>query len=253
MNRPTFIYPIHLKTATATATDTYSTNYAAANVLEGCEDTGWRPANTTGSKSLTLALGGFLPVGAVAVLGQYLNGVTLEVRGSSDGFVSSDVELSAAAAISTSEFITAWRGFTEGYYSHIRLIFTGFAASFEVQHVACCRTVSLPYLEDGHDPDTFQPTGTHLIGVAGTYLGTTQQCTMRNISLDFGQITSSQYAPLQLWAEYCVMTLRPFFYVPDTDQPECYFGWVDAKYKFSAPYKSGARKIAAIPFVGRFA
>jgi hypothetical protein len=252
MNKPSFIYPTHLSNATATATDT-ATGYAAANVLEGCEDTGWRPANITGSKSLTIALGGSLPIGQVALLGQYVNGVTLEVRGSTDGFVSSDVSLSGVTTISSSAFVTAWRSFTEANYSHIKLIFTGFSSSFEINHVACCRAVLLPFLEDGHDPDTFQPEGTALIGTAGTFLGFTQTRTMRNLTLDFGQITSSQYNHFQFWAETCIMTLQPFFYVPNIDGPECYFGWVDAKYKFSAPMKSGARKIAPIPFTGRVA
>jgi hypothetical protein len=251
MNKPTFIYPTHLTTATATATDT-ATGYDAANVLEGAEDSAWRPSNTSGQKSITITLGGMLPIGAVAILGNYLNGVTLEVRGSTNGFATSTV-ISAAAVISSSAFITAWRGFTENYYTHIRLTFAGFSASFDVAHIACCRAVPLPWLEDGHDPDSFQATGTHLIGTAGTYLGCTQQNTMRTLSLEFGQIPNSQYEAFQFWAEYCVMTMRPFFYVPDISQAECYFGWVDAKYKFSAPMKSGARKIAAIPFSGRFA
>lgn len=252
MNKPAFIYATHLTTAVATATDA-ATGYAVANVLDATEDTSWRPLDTTGAKTVTINLGGTLPIGQIAVLGNYLNGVTLSVHGSTDGFVASDVELSAAAVIGSSAFITAWRRFTEGLYSHIRLTFSGFAASFEVQHIACCRAVPLPYLEDGHDPDCFQATGTHLVGVAGTYLGASQQNTMLTLSLNFGQITAAQYLPFQLWAEYCVMTMRPFFYVPDIDAPECYFVWVDAKYKFSAPYKNGARKVAPMPVTGRMA
>lgn len=252
MNRPSFIYATHLTTATASATDS-AIGYPAANVLEGVEDTSWRPLNTIGSKSLTISLGGLLPIGQVAVLGNYLNGVTLEVRGSTDGFVSSDVQLSAPIVITSSVFVTAWRSFTEALYRQVRFIFTGFAGSFEIQHIACCRAVPLPFLEDGHDPDVYQSEGTHLVGVAGTYLGATQQRTMRNLNLDFGQITNAQYLPFIFWAEYCVMTMRPFFYVPDTGAPECYFGWVDAKYKFSAPMKVGARKVAPIPFIGRIA
>jgi len=252
MNRPAFIYPTHLTSATASATDS-KTGYPVANVLEGCEDTAWRPATTTGSKVVTIALGGLLPIGQVALLGNYLNSITLEVRGSTDGFVSSNVLLSTAAAINSSAFTTAYRQFTEGLYSHIRLTFSGFSASFEIQHIACCRSVVLPWLDDGHDPDCFQSTGNHLIGTAGTYLGATQQFSQRMLTLDFGHITSAQYPQFQLWAEYCVMTIRPFFYVPDTSLPECYFGYTDAKYKFSAPMKNGVRKIAAIPFTARVA
>jgi len=250
MNKPTFIYPTHLTTATATALTT-ATGYAAANVLEGVEDTAWKPLNTTGAKSLVIHLGGLLLIGQVAVLGQYLNGVTLELRGSTDNFATSDVQLSAPATISSLAFITTWRSFTENLYTDIKLIFTGFAASFQVEHVAPCCAVPLPFLADGHDPDAFTPTGSHLIGTAGTYLGATQQCTMRTINIDFGQITAAQYPPFQLWAEYCIATMRPFFYVPDISQPECYFGWIDAKYKFSAPQTTGRRKIAAIPFNSR--
>ncbi|OHD20433.1 MAG: hypothetical protein A2Y38_26360 [Spirochaetes bacterium GWB1_59_5] len=252
MSRPSFIYPTHLNIATAAATDT-ATGYAAANVLEGCEDTAWRPSDVTGAKSVIIALGGLLPIGQVAVLGQYLNGVSLEVRGSTDGFVASDVALSAAAVINSSAFVTGWRSFGEGSYSHIKLIFADMGASFEVQHIACCRAVTLPFLDDGYDPDVFQSEGTHLIGVAGTYLGATQQRSMRSLSLNFGQIPSALYPAFRLWAEYCVMTMRPFFYIPDTALPECYFGWVDAKYKFSAPFKNGLRKLAAIPFTSRIA
>ena len=252
MNKPTFIYPVHLPAATVTATDT-ATGYDPANVLEGCEDTAWKPANTTGSKSLIIDLGASMAIGQIAVLGRYLNGVTLEVRGSTDNFVSSDIAISAATVIASKIVNTTWRSFTGGNYRQIKLIFSGLSADFAVQYVACCRAVSLPFLEDGHDPDVYQPTGSQLIGATGTYLGATQQYTLATLSLDFGQITSAQYLPFQLWADACIMIMLPFFYVPDIDQPECFFGWADAKYKFSAPYRSGARKLAPIPFNWRIA
>jgi hypothetical protein len=250
--RPSFIYSLAPVTASAAASDTFS-GYAAQNVMEACEDTSWKPANVTGDKTLTLDLALILPLGAVAILGQYLNGITLEIRGSSDNFVSSDVQLSAAAVISTAAYNTAYRQFAEVSYRYIRLIMSGFGASSEIYYVAPCRAVSLPWLEDNHDADCFQPTGSHLIGVAGMYLGTSQQCAMRMINLDFGQIPSSQFPAFQLWSEACIRTMRPFFYVPDSTLPECWFGWVDAKYKFSAPSKMGRHKLATIPFTSRLA
>lgn len=252
MNRPSFIYSAYLATAAASASDTAS-GYDAAYVLEACEDTGWRPVDTTGSKTLTIALGASVPVGQVALLGACLNGVVWEVRGSTDGFVASDVQLSSPAVMSTGTFIAAYRQFAEGAYSHVRHIFSGMGASFEIMHVATCRSVTLPWLADGHDPDAFQAEGTHLVGVAGSYLGATQQRCMKTINLDFGQITSTEYVTLQLWGESCISTMRPYFYVPDTSQPECWFGWTEAKYKFSVPWKSGVRKLAAIPFTARLA
>lgn len=250
--RPSFIYSIAPTTAIATATDTAS-GYAAQNIIEPCEDTAWKPLNITGSKTLVLDLQLLLPIGQIAVLGQYLNGITMEVRGSTDNFVTSDVQLSAAAIISTSTFNTAYRQFTEDSYRYIKLILFGFGPSTEIMHVSACRSVSLPYLEDNHDDQSFQPTGTHLVAPSGVYLGASQQCTMRNTSLDFGQIPSSMFPAFQLWAESCLRTMKPFFYVPDINQPECYFGWVEAKYRFSAPVKLGLRKISAIPFISRLA
>lgn len=250
--RPSFIYSIAPDTSTATASDTMA-GYDAQNVIEPTEDTSWKPANTTGNKSLVLDLQLQLPIGAIAVLGQYLNGITMEVRGSTDNFVSSDVQLSAAAVISSSSFNTAYRTFTEGSYRYIKLILSGFGASSAIMHVSCCRSVNLPYLEDGHDPVKFKPTGSHMVGVSGVYLGASQQCTMRNLSLDFGRIPSSQFPAFQLWAEACLQTMKPFFYVPDSALPECYFGWVEAKYEFSAPVKYGIHKLSAIPFTSRIA
>lgn len=250
--RPSFIYSIAPTTATATASDS-SVGYDAQNVIEACEDTAWKPANVTGTKTLTLDLALSLPIGAVAILGQYLNGITLEIRGSTDNFSASDVQLSAPAAINTSAFNTAYRRFTEASYRYIRLVMSGFGSSSAIMHVACCRTVDLPYLEDNHDAGAFQSTGTHLVGVSGVYLGASQQCTMRNINLDFGHVSASQFPAFQLWAEACIKTMRPFFYVPDVDQPECFFGWVEGKYKFSAPSKLGRHKLAVIPFVSRYA
>jgi hypothetical protein len=250
--RPSFIYSIAPVTATAAASDTAS-GYAAQNIMEACEDTSWKPANITGSKTININLGLVLPLGAVAILGQYLNGITLEIRGSNDNFVSDNVQLSAPTVINSPTFNTAYRLFTGVDYQYISLIMSGFGASSEIMHVAACREVSLPYLEDNHDAESYQPTGTHLVAPSGVYLGSSQQSTMRNLTLDFGQIPTSMFPAFQLWAEACIKTMKPFFYVPDVDQPECHFGWADAKYKFSAPSKLGRHKIAAIPFTSRLA
>ena len=53
--RPSFIYSIAPATALATASDTLS-GYLAGNILEACEDSGWRPATISGDKTLTLDL-----------------------------------------------------------------------------------------------------------------------------------------------------------------------------------------------------
>lgn len=252
MSQPAFLYADYLATATVTATDT-DTGYSAADVLESCEDLTWKPANQTGSKSLTIDLGATLLIGAVALVGDFLNGVTLEVRGSTDNFVASDVELSAAAAIATATFVSTWRSWSNGNYRYLRLVFSGMGASFRISHVAACRFDLLPYPEDGHDPDIIQAEGTHLVSVSGYYLGSNQQKTLRPLQLAFGEVTDAEFAVFQRWSDACVKTMQGFFYVPDTAETECFFGWLDPKYKFSAPMKNGMRKMAAIAFNSRVA
>lgn len=246
MNKPTFIYPCHAPAASVSATDT-AAGYAAANILEGTEDTAWKPLNTTGAKTLTITLGTTLEIGQVAILGKNLNGVTITVNGH---LGATNYELSAAAAVTTANDCIYYQ-FTPREVDTISLIINGATSTTTIMHVACCRAVSLPYLEDGHDPDAFQSEGTHLISVNGSYLGNTQQRAMMSLSLSFGQVTAGQYTPFEQWADACVKTIRPFFYVPDTDQTTCLFGWTDAKYKFTAPYKNGLRRIGSISFNAR--
>jgi len=250
--KPAFIYANYLPTAAVTATDT-ATGFDPADVLEPVEDTGWKPTDVSEPKSLTIDLGVSVPWGCLAILGEYLNGVTLQVLASTDDFVGSSVEVSAAAVINTGTFVSTWRSFTERNERYCRLIFSDMGASFEIHHVAICRYDQLPYLNDGHDPSVIQATGTHMISQAGYYLGSNHQRTMKPLSLDFGQTTAAQFVKLQRWADVCVNKMQPFFYVPDTGLPECWFGWLDEKYKFAAPSKEGARRIAPIPFTTRVA
>lgn len=252
MNKPAFIYASYPPTASATATDT-ADGYSASDVLNSCEDTGWKPANQTGSKSLTIDLGAPTPWGCIALVGEYVNGVTLEVRASTDNFSSSNVQVSAPAAINSGTFISAWRSFAARTERYCRFIFSGMGPSFEIHHVAVCQYNQLPYLTDGHDPSVIQSQGTHLKSVSGYYLGSVRLNTMSPLSLDFGQVTGAQFQKFELWADACVKQMQGFFYVPDTDQPECWFGTVDEKYKFAAPFKHGLRQVAPIPFTTRVA
>lgn len=248
MLQPLFIYADYLPAAAVTATDT-ATGYAAADVLQAHEDSSWKPANITGAKSLTFDLSTALSRGAIAVAGEYLNGVTFEVRASTDNFATSDVQISAPAAISS--YTTSYRLFANSIYRYWRLIFTDMGASTEIYHVAIQKQDLLPWHENDPAPEAYKTEGSHLVSPDGHYLGATQTRTMRNLELDFGLILDAEYVIFQRWADSCVKTLRGFFYVPDSSQAACHFGWADAKYVFKAPYKNGMRDLAAIPFVSR--
>lgn len=248
MLQPLFIYADYLPTAAVTATDT-ATGYAAANILQAHEDSSWKPANVTGTKSLTVDLGTALTRGALAIAGEYLNGVTLEVRASTDNFVTSDVQVSAPAAIAA--FTTTYRLWTNAAYRYWRLIFTNIGTSTEIYHVAIQQQDLLPWHASDPYPEGYKTEGQQLVAVDGHNLGAVQTRTMRNLNLDFGEVLDTEYIIFQRWADSCVKTLRCFFYVADSSQASVYFGWVDPKYEFKAPYKSSIRSLAAIPFVSR--
>jgi len=194
MNRPAFIYAAYPPAATVTATSTAS-GLTAADVLESTEDTGWRPATIAGAQSLTIDLGDSLPIGCVALAGEYLNGITLEVRASSDNFGGVDIQISPPAALA--QHVATWRQWTQAPYRYWKLIFTGLGLSTEIYHAALCRYEPLPFLDDGADPDIMQAEGSHLISQSGYYMGSYQQRAMRALSLDFGQVTEAQYEIFQ--------------------------------------------------------
>lgn len=323
MEQPLFIYADYLPTATVTASDMFA-GYPAASVLEANEDTSWKPANTTGSKILTFDLGISLSRGCVAIAGEYLRSVSLEIRAAENGFVTKTItgatkanpcaltivghgfmdgeqikisnvggmtqlngntytvtvvdanmvtigvnstlygtytsggqaenvgaQASAPSPIST--YVTAYRKWGSLSGRYWRVIFSGHGPSFEIYHIAFSQADLLPWLSDGHDPDNYQTEGIHLISPDGHHLGSHQLRTMRHLSLDFGQLTDAEAVVFQRWGDKCVKTLQAFFYVPDSSQPICYFGWADAKYKFAAPYKKGLRDMAPIPFISRMA
>lgn len=246
---PAFLFTSYPATASASANDSAS-GYAAGNILFATEYNGWMPSDTTGDKILTIDLGTAQVVDSIGLAGLGLDGVNCEVRGSTDNFGSSDVQLSATATLSGS--IAAWVNFANlASYRYLKLIFDTMGSDFMVAYACCTAARVMPWLEDGHDPDIYQTTGSHLISPSGVVLGSVQQSTLRDLSLGFGQVNDSDYQKFADWAATCVATLRPWFYVPDSSAAAVYFGWTEASYKFSAPYRSGLRTMAKIPFKAR--
>lgn len=248
MNQPLFIYADYLPTTTVIATDT-AAGYSAASVLQAHEDTSHKFADDNGTKTLTFDLTAPLSRGAVAIAGEYLAGITLEIRASTDNFVASDVQVSAPAVISTP--VTAYRLWENTSYRYWRLVFTDLGASTEIYHAAIQQQALLPFMEDGFDPDSYKTDGSQLIAVDGHYLGAIQTRTLREQSLEFGQVTDDEALLFQRWADACIKTIQGFFFIPDTAEATCHFGWVDAKYVFKSQRKLGLREIGAIPFRAR--
>jgi hypothetical protein len=138
-------------------------------------------------------------------------------------------------------------------YRYWRLVLTNLGASSSVAHVAWSPGELFPWMDDGADLDARKTIGTMLVSPDGRNLGSNRLRTMRELSLDFGQVTDSEYLLFQRWAEACTDRLQPWFLVKDSSQPTCWFGWTDAGYKFSAPQKRGMYAIGKIPFTSRVA
>lgn len=249
MSRPILIYADYLPNAAVTATDTL-VGLDPADILQAEEDNVWMPADVAAPKSLVIDLGAPQEIGCLGLVGENLNEVVLEVRASSDNFVSSDVQMAAAATIT--DFISAWRSWPNTSYRYWKLVFSNMNTSFSVAHVALCRLNFLPWFADGMDLDAIQTTGYQLVSPDGRYLGSNRLRTMHNIDLIWGKVTDANYALFQPWAEACVHQMNAFFVVPDSSQATCLFSWLtDPKFAFKAPRTNGVRSMPTINISSR--
>lgn len=248
MLEPLFIYGDYHEQATVTATDSKS-GTVPVDVLQPDEDNSWSPANVTGSKTLTFDFILQKTIGALAIVGDYLNGVTVEVYGSNLSNFSTQTQLLAPVAMTEyqANFFT-WDNDTCRYG---RIVFSGFGRSFSVAHVAFCPFAPLPFFDDGIDAHSYQSEGEQIVSPDGYYIGGRKARTMLKTTLAFGQILDSEYALFQAWAEVCVKGFRPFVCVPDRSETRCYFAWTDKSFTFAAPYKNGMREMAKIPITAR--
>lgn len=253
MNRPAFLYPNtpYLSSATAAATDSYAGSSPSA-MLSATEDTYWRPANVSGAKTVTIDLAEARLVDTLALLGQGLDGVTVEVRASTDGFITSNVQI-VPDTVLVADVNAAWLDLQDEQthvYRYWRLIFSTMGSAFRVAFACLCDRALLPWFEDDIDADSVEADGEHLMSAQGLYLGSPQQNAMRELRLNLGAVTDGEYFVIAHWAARCVATLNPFFLVPDTATPACLFGVVADK-RFSAPYRNGLREVQSIRFLTR--
>lgn len=248
MNQPAFIWQVPATTAAVTASDSLA-GTSPAWLLEGIEDAWWRPADQSGTTTLTIDLGSAQAVDCVALVGQDLDGVTLTVSASTDNFATSDDELAAAAALSGD--FNAWRSFTGGTYRYWRLEFAGMSSAFGITHVCLDGLRLLPWLADGYDNDSLETDAVDMVSLTGLYLGNSQSRAMWTQRLDFGTVTAAELAVFLDWRDDCLVTKRPFFFVPDTAAAACRFVWTEKGYSFSAPQRTGLHDLGAIPITGR--
>lgn len=250
MGKPALLYTNYLPTATVTATDSYA-GTDPVNVLGSTEDVFWRPANTTAAKTLTFDFDEVRNVNAVAFVGEELDGVTVTVEGSADGTFTDAVTLVNAEVLS-SPVNVAWEPITQTIYRHVRCTFSTFGNRMRISHIIFAFYSPAPYFEDDWDPQNITDTGEVQMSAGGLYLGAFQLRTMRSLTMRWGQVWSVEYAVLNDWVNNCIRRFAPFVLVPDTDEDEAYFGWVDNP-RFSSPYNpnGGYREVDRLTMMTR--
>lgn len=249
MGQPTIIYCDYGTTATATASITGNGN--GSDVLIQTEDTFYAPLVTT-TFNVVVDLGASAAMDSVAILGHVLGGASLEIRGSTDNFAASDVLVSVDAAI-VSDVNSTWRAFTEATFRYWKFIFSGHPSNVRVAHICLMSQVLLPFFETDPDIDAVTPTVVQLISQAGTFNGTNQQRAMRDMSLNWGEVTAAELVGIKSFSDACIKVSNPFFFIPDIDEDESFYGWIPGGGKFASPQTPGVFTIPAIPFTTRAA
>lgn len=249
MGQPTIIYCDYGTTVTATASITGNGN--GSDVLINTEDTFYAPLVTT-TFSIVIDNGSAVPFDSVAILGNALGGASLEIRGSTDNFAASD-DLVSGDAVMVSDVNSTWRQFTEATYRYSKYIFTGHPSNVRVAHICLMSQVLLPFFETDPDIDAVTPTVVQLISQAGTFNGTNQQRAMRDISFNWGEVTATELVGIKAFSDACIKTSNPFFFIPDIDETESFYGWIPGGGKFASPQTPGVFTIPAIQFTTRAA
>lgn len=247
MDRPAFLYCLHDSGASVTATDSQA-GRDPNDVLYATEDTYWKPLNVTGTKALVVDRNVTTFFNTISILGIALSGVTVEVRGSTDNFSSSNVALLTVDI--ESEINASWFRLPGNEYQYIKLNFSGFDSDLAVSFVCFAELRKLPYLESDYDPDKMEATGEHMVSAAGMYIGFNLQRNMAKYELKFGAVSEIEYNDFYDWRQNCVRNMNPFFFVPDVSEASVHFGWLD-NASFSAPLDKGLRTISPISFMTR--
>jgi hypothetical protein len=251
MEQPLFLYPNtpYLPTATVSATDSYA-GTSPASLLTATEDAYWRPADTAGTKTITIDLGEPRPVTALGLAGEAMDGATFTVSASSDNFIAETVVI-LTDTILTAPVNAGWLDLdTGGTYRYWQITVATFGSAFRLSWVCLCEPPQLPWFSEDWDPENLAITAEDLYSAQGLFLGTNQGATERALTVNFGQVSTVDFLFIKLWVDQCLRVRRPFIMVPDASSETAYFGMVKDK-TFSAALVNGLLSISSLTFMTR--
>lgn len=242
MAQPSLLFCSYSSSAVVTSTSTLD-GTDPQDIVISTEDTYHQPTGT-GNYSIVIDCAEDVTADAVAFLGANLSGASVEVRGSTDNFSASDVQVKASTALTTN-VNAAYLSFTEVTYRYYKFNVTGHASNIRLAHICLDSAVDYPYFEEDPDISNVKPEGRSLVSQSGVYVGSNQTKAMREVNLNWGEVTASELTVLQTWSTNCIETMRSFFLIPDQDETDVLFGWLEDGGKFSAPLENGVYKVAA--------
>jgi hypothetical protein len=71
------------------------------------------------------------------------------------------------------------------------------------------------------------------------------------MSLEWGEVTPSELVEIKNFSEACIKVVNPFYFIPDVDETDSFFGWIPNGGQFSSPYTTGVHTIDPINFETR--
>ena len=241
MSQPTILFCDYATSASVTASSTLS-GTDAEDILISTEDTSHSPSSTS-SYNIVIDAGSAITADAVAFLGALLDGVTVEIRGSTDNFAASDVQVLAGAPL-VGNINAAWTTFDSASFRYWKFNVSGHASTIRIAHICLDVAVSFPYFEKDPDIVNVKPEAKQLVSQGGVYVGTNQTKSMRELKMDWGGVTEADLAVIQTWSVRSIETVRSFFLVPDQAETDVFFGWLEAG-EFSAPLENGLHQVKA--------
>lgn len=249
MGLPTLLWaPDYMSSATITVSNLTGT---AADLAAADEGT-YLTVTANGNAVISFDLASAKSVHAICLAGENLAGLAVTVDRSSDGSSWSSVTLASSQSPLANNLANAIFFAAAATYRYFRITLASATTSVRLYHATPATNYTWPGMEDGYDPVGYNPDVTVLESPQGHLLGLQRNSVTRKLSIDFGQITATEYAVWLQWLDDCVRMPQGFFFVPDTSATVCHFGRADFK-QYVAPQKIGLYEPTPITMIARVA
>lgn len=235
--------PTWWPTTTVTVTNLTGT---PSDLLQPDEGT-YLSATAAGNLVMVINLGSARTHDSVALDGEMLAGKTITVDRSPDGTTWTAVTL---AVTTLANNITNMIWFTAPQtYQYFRVTIVSVPITARLYHVTLGEPRVWPWLVDGTDLFGIVPDVTVLESPQGHPLGLQRNAMKRTIKIDFGEVTISEFPPIQALIDECIRVPQCFFFCPDTSSSVAWFGYTSGNV--NAPMKLGLYKTPVFNFISR--